>query len=681
MARSAGRAAHHTDAELARARERTAELRIAVAHHDYRYHVLASPEISDAEYDALVRELEDLEHRFPDLVTEQSPTTTVGAAPSALFAPVEHGARLLSLDNVFDDEALDAWWARVEKALGRAPTLVAEPKIDGVSVAIVYENGRYVRGATRGDGTIGEDVTANLRTIRSLPARLATTKPPRRLEVRGEVFMRTMDFERINAELGDRKRPLFANPRNAAAGALRQKDPEVTASRPLSIYFHGLVRADGLTLASQWEALSYFRAVGLRVHPASKRCATLDDAKAQVIELAAGRHDLPHEIDGVVIKVDDFAAQEALGATSKAPRWAVAYKLPAEERTTKLLDIRVNVGRTGAVTPFAVLDPVRVGGVTVQLATLHNESEIERRGVLIGDTVVVRRAGEVIPEVVAPIPSLRTGAERRFVMPKRCPVCDTPIVKPEGEAVARCPNRACPAQMIEQVVHFASREAMDIEHLGESTARALLDQELIADVADLFTLTAADLAELPGFKDKSITNLLHAIAVAKDRPIDRLLLGLGIRHVGADAARRLADAFGSIDAIAAATEAELRAVEGVGPVIAAAVRDHFHGVARTSARRLLAKLRRADVRLSETRRVPRGPLSGKTLVLTGTLATMTREEASTRIRARGGKASDSVSTKTDYVVAGEAPGSKLDRAKKLGIRVIDEEALRRLLED
>jgi DNA ligase (NAD+) len=668
--------ARQSEAELARARPRADELRARIAHHAYRYHVLAQPEISDAEYDALVRELEDLERRFPELVTPETPTAVVGAPPSPLFAPVRHAARLLSLDNVFDDAELEAWWARVVKTLGREPALVGEPKIDGVSIAVVYEHGRYVRGATRGDGAVGEDVTENLRTIRALPARLGTTKPPRRLEVRGEVFLRVADFERINAELGDQKKPLFANPRNAAAGALRQKDPKVTASRPLSIYFHGLVRADGVTLASQWEALSYFRSVGLRVHPGSRRCSTIADAKRYAAELAEKRHELEHEIDGAVIKVDAFAEQEMLGATSKAPRWAIAYKFPAEERTTKLLDIRVNVGRTGAVTPFAVLEPVRVGGVTVELATLHNEAEIERRGVLIGDTVVVRRAGEVIPEVVAPIPSLRTGEERRFVMPERCPACGSRIVKPEGEAVARCMSLDCPAQSMARIVHFASREAMDIEHLGERTATALLDLGLVEDAGDLFRLGPKDLAKVPGFKAKSIENLLSAIAAAKDRPIDRLLLGLGIRHVGADAARRLADAFGSIDAIAKATEDELLAVEGIGPVIAAAVREHF---LRPDAKRLLAKLRRAGVKLEEEREVASGPLSGKTFVLTGGLETMTREEAKARIRAAGGKTAESVSAKSDYVVAGESPGSKLDRARKLGVPVIDEEALRRML--
>lgn len=668
--------ARDSEAELARARPRTEELRAQIAHHAYRYHVLAEPEISDAEYDALVRELEDLERRFPELATPETPTGVVGAPPSPLFAPVRHAARLLSLDNVFDDAELDAWWARVVKTLGREPALVGEPKIDGVAVAVVYENGRYVRGATRGDGAVGEDVTANLRTIRALPARLMTTKPPRRLEVRGEVFLRAADFERINAELGDQKKALFANPRNAAAGALRQKDPKITAARPLSIYFHGLVAADGVTLSSQWEALAYFRSVGLRVHPGSRRCATLADAKRFVAELTEGRHELEHEIDGAVIKVDALADQAVLGATSKAPRWAIAYKLPAEERTTKLLDIRVNVGRTGAITPFAVLDPVRVGGVTVELATLHNEAEIERRGVLVGDTVVVRRAGEVIPEIVAPIPSLRTGEERRFVMPDRCPACGTPIIKPEGEAVARCPNLQCPAQAMERLVHFASRGAMDIEHLGERTAAALLDLGLVEDVGDLFRLDAKDLAKLPGFKDRSIENLLAAIAAAKDRPIDRLLLGLGIRHVGADAARRLADAFGSIEAIAHASEEELLAVEGIGPVIAAAAREHF---ARADAKKLLAKLKRHGVQLTEERKAASGPLSGKTFVLTGALATMTREEAKARIRAAGGRTAESVSAKCDYVVAGDKAGSKLDRAGKLGVPVIDEEALRRML--
>lgn len=658
-----------SDEDLARARVRADELRAAIAHHDYRYHVLAAPEISDAEYDELVRQLASLEKAFPELITPDSPTQRVGAPPEALFAPVVHSDRLLSLDNVFDDAELDAWYERVRRALGRDVDLVTEPKIDGVSVAVVYEGGRYLRGATRGDGTVGEDVTQNLRTLRALPTRLRTNDPPAWLEIRGEVFLPIAAFERINEDLGQQGKPLFANPRNAAAGTLRQKDPAVTARRPLDIYFHGLVRVEGRAFATHFEMLEYLRDVGLRVHPRSVLTPDLDAAKAEVRRLAADRHSLPHEIDGAVVKVNPLADEIELGATAKAPRWAVAYKLPAEERTTKLLDIQVNVGRTGAVTPFAILEPVRVGGVTLQLATLHNESEIARKGILIGDTVVVRRAGDVIPEVVAPIPSLRTGAERPFHMPEVCPACGTAIVRPEGEAVARCPNPDCPAQALERVVHFASRGAMDIEHLGYATAQALLDRGLIRGPSDVFFLTEADLAGLPGYKERSIRNLLAAIEAAKDRPLDRLLYGLGIRHVGATAARRLADAFGSIDAIARASVEEIAAVEGVGPTIGRAVREAFD---RPAMQALVEDLRRAGVRLTEERKGTEGPLSGKTFVITGTLAGMSREAAKARIEALGGKVASSVSSRTSYLVVGEGPGSKLEKAEKLGVPRLDE---------
>ncbi|HVX93977.1 MAG TPA: NAD-dependent DNA ligase LigA [Polyangia bacterium] len=663
--------------ELAADRLRVEELRAQIAHHDYRYYVLDAPEVSDAQYDALMRELVALEHRHPALLTADSPTQRVGGKPSALFAPARHSSRLLSLDNAFSAEELDAWAERVRKGLGRDPAgYVCEPKIDGVSIAVTYERGVLTRGATRGDGDVGEDVTPNVRTIRAVPARLRTDAPPDWLEVRGEVFLRKVDFERINEELGAAGKPLFANPRNTTAGMLRQKDPKVTASRPLAIFFHGLVRIDGKALPSYSEALAYLRELGLRTHPESRACPGLDDVRAYVADMEQRRHALEHEIDGAVIKVDRIAEENELGATSKFPRWAIAYKFPAEEQTTKLNDIQVSVGRTGAVTPFAVLQPVHVGGVTISMATLHNADEVARKGVLIGDTVVVRRAGEVIPEVVAPIPSLRTGEERAFVMPTRCPQCDTEIVRPDGEAVARCPNKLCPAQVLGRVVHFASRGAMDIEHLGERTASELLERGLIEDPGDIFSLDAAKLGQLPGFKEKSVANLLAAIAAAKDRPIDRLLYGFGIRHVGASAARALADAFGSIDRVAAASIEELAAAEGVGTVIATAAREFFD---REDTRGLLDKLRRAGVRLEESREKRTGPLTGKTFVITGTLAAMSREAAKARLEALGGKVTNSLSGSTSYLVVGESPGSKLDKAAKLGVATLDEAAFLELL--
>ena len=664
------------EAEFAAARVRAEELRAQIEHHNYRYYVASAPEVSDAQYDRLVRELQDIERRHPELLTADSPTQRVGETATDLFAPVRHSARLLSLDNAFDDTELDAWHTRVLKGLGREPTFICEPKIDGVSIAVAYERGRYVRGATRGDGEVGEDVTRNVRTIRAVPARLRTDDPPAWLEVRGEVFLRLADFERVNAELGEARKTLFANPRNATAGTLRQKDPAVTASRPLSVYFHGLVRIDGKELRSYSETLRYLQDVGLRVHPEAKPCHTPAEVKAYVASIAERRHALEHEIDGAVIKVDSYGDQNELGNTSKFPRWAIAYKFPAEEQTTRLKDIMVSVGRTGAVTPFAVLEPVRVGGVTVSMATLHNADEVERKGVLIGDTVVVRRAGEVIPEVVAPIPSLRTGQERKFVMPTACPVCKEPISRPEGEAVARCTNLDCPAQALGRIVHFASRGAMDIAHLGERTATELLERDLIDDVGDIYFLTTDDVAKLPLFKDKSITNLLEAIQASRDRPIDRLLYGFGIRHVGASAARVLADAFGSIETIAAAPEQELANADGVGDVIARAVREYFD---RSSTAVVLDKLRRAGVRMTEERTKTTGPLGGKTFVITGTLATFSREEAKERIEELGGKVTSGLSKKTDYLVVGESPGTKLDKATKLGVKTIDEATFKELL--
>jgi DNA ligase (NAD+) len=664
------------EAELATAKRRVEELRARLEHHSYRYYVLDAPEISDAEFDQLLRELRALEERHPDLLTPDSPTQRVGGAAAARFAPAPHSARLLSLDNVFDDEELAAWRDRVVKGLGHETSYVGEPKIDGVSIAVAYERGRLVRGATRGDGDVGEDVTPNVRTIRAIPHKLRGDAPPAWLEVRGEVFLRLADFDRLNDELGTAGKPLLANPRNATAGLLRQKDPAVTASKPLSVYFHGLIRIDGRAPQSYSETLTMLRELGLRTHPEAKPCASLDEVRAYVADMAARRHALEHEIDGAVIKVDRTADANELGATSKFPRWAIAYKFPAEEQTTKLRDIQASVGRTGAVTPFAILEPVRVGGVTISMATLHNAQEVVRKGVLIGDTVVVRRAGEVIPEVVAPIPSLRDGSERAFVMPTDCPVCGTAIVRPEDEAVARCPNLQCPAQVLARIVHFAGRGAMDIEHLGERTAGELLDRNLVATPADIFSLSPEQLGQLPNFKEKSIGNLSAAIAAAKDRPIDRLLYGFGVRHVGARAARALADAFGSVDRIADAPAEEIAAVDGVGEVIAGAVRGYFD---RPETRAELEKLRRAGVKLEEQRAPRGGHLLDQTFVITGTLAALSREEAKARIEAAGGKVTNSLSQKTSYLVVGESPGSKLDKAAKLGVATLDEPAFMKLL--
>ena len=664
------------DADLSAATLEVEELRSKINHHNYRYHVLDAPEISDAGYDALIHDLQALEERFPELITPDSPTQRVGAPPSELFAPVEHSARLLSLDNAFSEADLDAWYARVLRGLEHEPTFVTEPKIDGLSVVVVYEDGKLTRGATRGDGTTGEDVTANIRTIRAVPATLRGEKHPAWLEIRGEVFLRLEDFEKINEDQGEQGKPLFANPRNTAAGMLRQKDPKVTASRPLQIAFHGIVRCDGVRINSYSHSIELMKEWGLRPHPLSRPAKTVEDVKAYTNELVETRHSLDHEIDGAVIKVDDYTDQFDLGNTSKAPRWAIAYKFPPEEKTTVLNDILPSIGRTGVITPFAVLEPVHVGGVVVRQATLHNPDEIARKDIRIGDTVVIRRAGDVIPEVVAPIPSLRTGKEKKFKMPAKCPACSTPLVRAEGVVATRCPNLACPAQVVGRLIHFAGRGAMDIEHMGEKTVSALVERGYLNDFGDMFHVTAEQIAELPGFKDKSITNLVSAIDGAKQRPIDRLLFGLGILHLGGTGARTLADAFGSLDAIAQASEEDIAAVEGIGPVIAASVREFFD---RPQTKEVIDKLARAGVQLAEERKQMTGPLLGKTFVITGTLDKWSREEAKALIESRGGKVSGSVSKKTDYLVAGEAAGSKLDKAQQLGVEILDEAGLEKLL--
>jgi DNA ligase (NAD+) len=658
------------------AEKRAAELRSSIAYHDRRYHELDAPEISDQEYDTLFAELKALEARFPELVVPSSPTQRVGGAPSQLFAPVPHSQRLLSLDNVFDDESLDDWWGRVVKALGRAPRLVCEPKIDGLSVAVVYERGKLVRGATRGDGAVGENVTDNVATLKTLPARLSTKTPPAWLEVRGEVFLFKKDFAEQNERLDEAGKPTFSNPRNAAAGALRQKDVAMTRERALAIYLHGLVKIEGPTFRTYSEALAYLKSVGLPIHPLSKEVASLDEAKDFVRMIRDARHGLDHEIDGVVIKVDDLDAQAELGATSKAPRWAIAYKLPPEQAETTLRDIHVSIGRTGAATPFAVLEPVFVGGVTISMATLHNEHEVARKDLRIGDRVLVQRAGDVIPEVVGPVLGKRTGDERPFVMPDVCPACGAPLERVEGEAVRRCENLACSAQTWGRIVHFAGRGAMDIEHLGEVTARELLDRGLIADVGDIFFLDDAALSKLPQFKDKSKANLLATIGGARSRPLEKLIFGLGIRNVGQTAAQALAEHFGSLDALAAASVEDVTAAPGVGPVIANSVHAYF---ARPATLTLLDKLRRGGVRFDVVKPKSDGPLRGMTFVITGTLASMSREKAEASLTAKGGKVTSSVSKKTSFVVVGAEPGTKLAKAEKLGVPILDEAGFTKLL--
>lgn len=665
--------------ELADAKVRVEELRERLNFHSYRYHVLDDPEVSDAEYDELMNELRALEERFPELVVPDSPTQRVGATPADLFAPVQHRARMLSLDNAFSLEELEAWAARVERAVGTGARYSCELKIDGVAVALTYEKGALTKGATRGDGRIGEDITANVRTVRSVPQRLPVEKPPTYLEVRGEIYLPVKAFETLNEQLLDAEQRPFANPRNAAAGSLRQKDPKVSASRPLKLWVHSFGYADGVRFTSHSGFLDWCRDASLPVAPTGEVKEDLEGVVAFLRHWEEHRHSVDWEIDGVVVKVDQVPLQEELGATSHAPRWAVAYKFPPEERTTVLREIGVHTGRTGIVTPFAFLEPVHVAGVTISTATLHNEDEVARKDVREGDTVIVRRAGDVIPEVVGPVLAKRKRGARRWRFPAACPSCGTPLVRREGEAYRRCPNRRdCPSQNIEWLFSFASRGAMDIEGLGYKTGIQLLDRGLVKDPGDIFSLSAEDLAQLEGFADKSITNLLTSIEKAKDQPLWRLLVALNIPHVGTHVAQVLARAFGSTDALVEATEEQIDDVPEIGPEIAQSVHEWFQDPENVA---LVEKLRAAGVRTEDEVRRGSGPLplEGATIVLTGGLDAISRDEATEAAQAAGARVASSVSKKTDFVVAGENAGSKLARAEELGVEVIDEkEFLRRL---
>ncbi|MHA3022721.1 NAD-dependent DNA ligase LigA [Mycobacterium sp. BMJ-28] len=672
-------------------RGRWQELAEEVRGHQFRYYVKDAPIVSDAEFDTLLRELQALEEAHPELRTPDSPTQLVGGAGFATdFASADHLERMLSLDNVFDSDELSAWAARISAETGENTEYLCELKIDGVALALVYRDGRLVRAATRGDGRTGEDVTLNARTIADVPERLTESEEfplPAVLEVRGEVFFRVADFEDLNAGLVAEGKPPFANPRNSAAGSLRQKNPAVTARRRLRMICHGLGLVDGATFASLHDAYRALGAWGLPVSTHTTRVQGIAAVAERIAYWGEHRHDVEHEIDGLVVKVDQVGLQRRLGSTSRAPRWAVAYKYPPEEVTTKLLDIRVNVGRTGRVTPFAYMEPVKVAGSTVGLATLHNASEVKRKGVLIGDTVVIRKAGDVIPEVLAPVVDLRDGTEREFVMPTTCPECGTTLAPAkEGDADIRCPNtRSCPAQLRERVFHVSGRGAFDIEGLGYEAAIALLQAGVIEDEGDLFTLTADDLLRTDLFttKAKELSangkRLLANLGKAKSQPLWRVLVALSIRHVGPTAARALAGEFGSLDAVMEASEEQLAAVEGVGPTIAAAVIEWF---TVDWHRAIVEKWRAAGVRMADERAAGvERTLEGLSIVVTGSLTGFSRDEAKEAILVRGGKAAGSVSKKTSYVVAGDAPGSKYDKAVELGVPILDEDGFRRLLEN
>lgn len=659
--------------------KRIRELRDLINYHNYRYYVLDSPEISDAEYDELMRELISLEEAHPELVTSDSPTQRIGAPPAVGFQPVRHRSRLMSLADAFSFEELSAFFDRLNRALpGETFEYTCEPKVDGAAIALTFKNGLYVRGATRGDGEVGEEITPNLKTIRSIPLRLRLDNPPPEVEVRGEAFLTKKQFEELNNERADAGLPLFANPRNAAAGSLRQLDPKVTAQRELDAIFYGVGYVSQVSLKTQWESLEFLRKAGFKVMREAMLARTTDEVFAYLSQWQEKRGDLPFEIDGVVVKVNDLDQQNRLGATAKSPRWAIAYKFPAEQRVTRLIGIQINVGRTGALTPAAVLEPVRVAGSTVSRATLHNEDEIKRKDIRIGDYVVVQKAGDVIPEIVAPVPSRRTGQEKLFKMPTRCPVCGGRVVRPEGEAVARCTNIACPAQLFEHVLHFAGRGAMDIEGLGAAVSMELLKRDIIRDVGDIYYLTREDLLTLEHFADKAAQNLLDAIEASKSRPLARLLFALGIRHVGSHVAQVLAGNFSSINRLQEATYEELTAIPEVGPRIAESIVSFFKEERNL---RVLEKLRLAGVMMEEALKSEAShKLEGLTFVLTGGLSSYTREDATEAIEKLGGRVSSSVSKKTDYVVVGENPGSKFEKAREIGVKTISEEELRRLLE-
>ncbi len=659
---------------------RARDLRTQIDEANYRYHVLDDPQLADADYDALLRELIDLETRRPDLRTPDSPTQRVGSTASTGFAPYPHARPMLSLGNAFDADELRAFDARVCKLAGldRVP-YACELKIDGLAISLHYEDGAFIAGGTRGDGTVGEDVTPNLRTIRGIPLSLRGTPVPARIDVRGEAYIKKSDFEHLNAVRDAEGKPVFANPRNAASGGIRQLDPRLTAERRLSFFAYATGEIAGVEPpTTQTGLLAYLRGLGFPVNPHAAPVGSVEEMLAFVERWERERDGLDYEIDGIVIKVDDLALQAKLGFTGKDPRWAIAYKFRAREAQTKLLDIEVNVGRTGTLNPFAILEPVQIGGVTVKKATLHNEDDIRRKDIRIGDTVIVRRAGDVIPQVVGPILALRHGDPPEYRLPTICPVCKSDVDHPDGEVMARCTNAACPAQQHERVRHFASRGAMDIEGLGDVLAFSLVDNGLVHDVSDLYHLDAAKLATIERMGEKTIENLFGAIEDSKRRGLARLLNGLGIRMVGAQNAQILAGDYGSIEALMAASEAELVQSEGIGEQIARSVALFF---AQEPNRAMIARLAAAgvDTTAPKRERAPAGPLAGKTLVLTGTLPSLTREEATERIVAAGGKVSSAVSKKTSYVVAGSDAGGKLTKAESLGIEIIDEDGLRALV--
>ena len=657
-----------------------ADLKATLNVHNHRYYVLDDPVITDSEYDALMRELRALEEQDPQLITPDSPSQRVGAEPLSAFTSVQHPRPMLSLANAFSKEDMLAWRTRVSGLLEQERyDMVCELKFDGLAVALTYENGLLVRGATRGDGLRGEDVTQNLRTIHSIPLTVPSDSPTR-FEVRGEVYMTLSGFEQLNRQRQEAGEPLYVNPRNTAAGTVRQLDPRIAAQRPLDIFIYGLGYAEGPVPDTHWEMLQYFKSLGFRISPHSQPVHDVEEVESYFKRWEEHLADLDYAADGVVVKVNEIALQEQLGFVGREPRWAIAYKFPAEQATTKLLNIGINVGRTGSLNPFAELEPVVVGGATVKQASLHNEDDIHRRDIRIGDTVIVQRAGEVIPQVLGPVASLRTGEECVFQMPTECPVCGTTVVRPEGEAMHRCPNLSCPAQSSEALKHFVSRGAMDIEGVGESLCETLLDSGLVKDPADLYSLTKDNLLTLERMADKSAANVLAAIDASRSRPLPRVLIALGIPHVGGETADLLAQRYADIDALANATEEKLVEINAIGPIIAKSVADFFQDEASLA---IISKLREAGVNLKsdEVKISGPGPWVGMNFVVTGKLDNYSRDQAQTLIKELGGSAVSSVSKKTSYLLAGADAGSKLTKAQSLKVPVIDEATFAQMVAD
>jgi len=667
--------------DLASIKERIEQLRAEINHHNYRYYVLDSPEISDTEYDELMRELKQLEEQYPQFLTSDSPTQRVGAAPVEAFGVVEHPLPLLSLGNTFSSQELRAWYTRTSKLVeGKQFNFAGEHKIDGLAVALTYVNGQLTTGATRGDGFRGENITQNLRTIRSIPLSVPK-EAPTRFEVRGEVFLPKAGFNKLNQERAEAGLPLFANPRNAAAGSVRQLDPRITAKRPLDIYVYMLGYAEGKTTPpTHWETMEYLKSLGFKVNPNNRLLISIEQVEEYHHTWVEKRESLPYEADGIVVKVDSLDLQRQLGNIGHEPRWATAYKFPAIQGTTRLIDIGISVGRTGTLNPYAILEPVSVGGVTIKQAALHNEDDIRRKDIRIGDTVIVQRAGEVIPQVVGPVKSKRSGQEEIFTMLSHCPVCGAKVIRPKDEVMSYCTNAACPAQIQERLEHFVSRGGMDIRGIGESISATLLKEGLVKDVADLYDLHNKydQLIKLGKMADKSVTNMLNAIEKSKDRPLSRLIFALGILHIGEEMTELLAKHFGSIDKLANASREELLSIPTVGPKLADSIAAFFRQEKNLD---IIERLRKAGVCLKEEAvKLEELPLAGQEFVITGRLETFTRQEAEAQVKALGGSTGSSVTRKTTYLVVGAEPGSKLTRAQALGIKQLTEGELLRLLE-